>query len=248
MIVSPIKTHKITLKDEDILKVLDQYILNLKENSVVAVTSKIVSITQGQLIKMDLADKDELIKQESEYFLPRSENKYNAAFSIRNNMLVVSAGIDESNGNGYYVLWPKDPQNSANKIRKYLKDKFNVKNLGIIITDSKTAPLKWGVTGAAISYSGFKPLKDYIGFPDLFGRKIEHTKLNIADALATSAAFVMGESDEGMPISVITDIPMVEFVEGDPGKEELESLKIKLEDDLYYSFLKNAPWQKGGKA
>jgi dihydrofolate synthase / folylpolyglutamate synthase len=247
MIVNAIKTHKITSEDSDLFKILDQYIEKIEENSVLAVTSKIVSITEGQLVPMDSSDKDELIKQESEYFLPRSENKYNVSFSIRNNMLVVSAGIDESNGNGFYILWPKNAQDSANKIRKYLRIKFKLKNLGVIITDSRTTPLRWGVTGAAIAYSGFKPLKDYIGSPDLFGRAIEHTKLNIADALATSAALVMGEAEESTPIAVIKEIPMVEFIENDPTKEELKELKIKMEDDLYYLLLKNAPWQKGGR-
>lgn len=247
MIVNVIKTHKITQNDSDLFKILDRYILDLEENSIVAVTSKIVSIAEGQLVKMDLADKDELIKQESEYFLPRSENKYNVAFSIRNNMLIVSAGIDESNGNGYYVLWPKDAQSSANQIRRHLKERFKIKNLGIVITDSKTTPLRWGVTGAAIAYSGFKPLKDYIGSPDLFGRAIEHTKLNIADALASSAALVMGEANESTPISIISEIPMVEFVDYDPKREELEELRIRMEDDLYYLLLKSAPWQKGGR-
>lgn len=247
MKVKAIKTHRITKKDTDVLKILDQYIDKLEENSVVAITSKIVSITEGQIRLIDEADKDELIKQESEYFLPRSGNKYEVALSIKNNMLVAMAGIDESNGNGYYILWPKDAQKSANEIRKFLKKKFNLKNLGVIITDSRTVPLRWGVTGAAIAYSGFKPLKDYIGTPDLFGRKIEHTKLNIADALATSAALVMGESDESTPLSIITDVPMVEFIDSDPTPEELGELKIKMEDDLYYLLLKNTPWQKGGK-
>jgi len=257
MQVKAIKTHKITSEDKDIFKILDQYINSLEENSVVAITSKIISITEGKMVKMGDIDKDKqsltsrdslkdkLIEDESEYFLERSGNKYNVAFSIRNNLLVVSAGIDESNGNGYYILWPKDAQQSANKIREYLRKKFNLKNLGIIITDSRTIPLRWGVTGAAISYSGFKPLKNYIGSPDLFGRAIEHTQLNITDALATSAALVMGEADEGTPISIITDIPMVEFQDNNPSDEELKSLKIEMEDDLYAPLLKNAPWKKG---
>lgn len=245
MIVKAVKTHKITSEDNDILKILDKYIMTLGENSVVAVTSKIVSITEGSLIKMGDVDKDDLVKRESEYFLPGSENKYQVALSVKNNMLVAAAGIDESNGNGYYILWPKEPQDSAVKIRKFLRGKFNIKNLGVIITDSRTTPLRWGVTGAAISYSGFKPLKDYIGSPDLFGRLIEHTKSNIADALAASVALVMGEADEGTPISVITDVPMIEFVDNDPSIEERDSLKIDIEDDLYAPLLTSVDWQKG---
>ena len=35
------------------------------------------------------------------------------------------AGIDESNGDGNYVLWPKDLQNSANTIRDILLKDLN---------------------------------------------------------------------------------------------------------------------------
>ena len=38
----------------------------------------------------------------------------------------------------------------------------------------------------------------------------------------------------------------VEFQNRNPTNEELESLKISLEDDLFALFLRNVPWQKGG--
>jgi len=37
MILTGVKTHKITQKDKDILKILDRYVKKLSENSVVAV-------------------------------------------------------------------------------------------------------------------------------------------------------------------------------------------------------------------
>ena len=47
-----------------------------------------------------------------------------------------------------------------------------LKKVGVIITDSKTTPLRWGTSGVAISYSGFSPLKNYIGSPDIFGKEM----------------------------------------------------------------------------
>lgn len=248
MIVTPIKTHKITSSDTDLFKILDQYVLNLIENSVVAITSKIISICEGSIKKIGSVEKDELIKNESELFLPRSSSKYNLSFAIKNGIMAVSAGIDESNGNGYYILWPKNPQQSANKIREYLSKKFNIKNLGVIITDSKTTPLRWGVTGIALVHSGFKALCDYIGKPDLFGRPFEYEKLNIADSLAVSAVLVMGEGGEQTPIAKIEDLENVEFLNRNPTDEEINELRINLDEDIYGPFLSSANWQKGGKS
>ena len=245
MIINSIKTYKITSEDSDILKILDQYINDLKENSILAVTSKIVSITEGSLLKIEEQDKDELIKENSQFYLPRSSSNYNVSFTITNNILSASAGIDESNGNGFYVLWPKNAQESANKIREYLAEKFGLKNIGVIITDSKTTPLRWGVTGLSLAHSGFNALNDYIGKPDLFGRPFQYEKLNISDSLASTAVVEMGEGSEQTPLAIIEDIKNIEFQNRNPSKEELESLKIKMEDDLFAPFLKNAQWQKG---
>ncbi len=244
MIITPIKTKPITTKDTDLFQILDDYILSLKENSVLVVTSKIVAICEGRVVPKDI-DKDELIAQEADFFLPRSSNKYNVCLTIKNGILAASAGIDESNGDDHYVLLPKDPQTSANSIRDYLKKKFNLKNIGVIITDSITSPLRWGVRGTALAYSGFKPFKSYIDQPDIFGRKMHYSKVFLPDNLATSACLVMGEGDERQPLAIIEDINFVEFVDQNPSQEELDSIKIDPQDDLYASLLKSVQWQKG---
>ena len=245
MNIRPIKTHKITACDRDLIKILDKYLLKLKEGSILAVTSKIVSITEGRLVKMEDADKDELIRREAQLYLPRDTNPYNVSITITRNMLAATAGIDESNGNGYYILWPKDPQKKVNMVRRYLKKRFHLKKVGVIITDSKTSPLRWGVTSIALAYAGFKPLKDYIGKKDIFERKFEFEKLSIIDSLAGAAAVVMGEGAEQTPLAVITDLPFVEFEDRNPTAQELKKLNISIDEDLYGPFLKNVKWKKG---
>lgn len=260
MRVTAVKTHKITAKDRDLLKILDRYLFKLSEKSVVAITSKIVSITEGRIVPIkkvsrvprvprvsrgENTQKDELIKQESQFFLPRSENPYDVALTITGNTLVATAGIDESNGDGYYILWPKNPQKTANKVREYLKKKFNLKNVGVIITDSRTIPLRFGVTAFALSYSGFSPLKNYVGKPDLFGRKFEFEQMSIIDNLACAASLVMGEGAEQTPIAVMSDVSFVVFQDRNPTKKELAELKISMDKDLYGPFLKSIRWKKG---
>ncbi|MGH7246025.1 MAG: coenzyme F420-0:L-glutamate ligase [Candidatus Levyibacteriota bacterium] len=248
MNIVAIKTHTITPKDTDIFAVLDAYIKELPEKSVIAVTSKIVSITEGRVVKIGDKDKDELIAEESQYFLPRNKSKYQVSFTIAHNMLVPTAGIDESNGNGYFVLWPKNPQASVNAIREHLVQRFGVKEVGVIITDSKTTPLRWGVTGMAIAHSGFHPLKNYIGEKDLFGRPFVFEQLNIADSLATSAVFSMGEGAEQTPLALITDVPHIAFQENNPTPEELASMAIDAKEDLYEPLLTSVQWKKGKKS
>jgi len=247
MKISSVKTHKITSKERGIAKILDKYLKDIAEYSVLVVTSKVVAICEGRIAPIEGSDKDQLIEEESQYFLPRSENPYNVSLTITQGILAATAGIDESNADGAYVLWPVDAVKSANEIRAYLKERFRVKNVGVIITDSKTSPLRWGVTSMAIGYSGIEPLRNYIGTPDLFGRDFKFEKLNIADSLATAASVVMGEGSEQTPLAVITEVPFVEFKDQDPTESELESLKISIEEDIFAPLMKSVEWKKGKK-
>lgn len=245
MQVKAYKTHKIQ-PDENLFAILDKFLPKLQEKTVVAIASKIVGLCEGRVVKIDPKiknQKDKLVKQEAEYYLP----KHRMGFlpTIKENMLIVAAGIDESNSNGYFSLWPKNPQENVNKIREYLIKKHKLNNLGVIMTDSKVSPLRWGVTGYAIAHSGFKALNSYIGKSDIFGRKMRVEQISITDSLATAAALDMGEGAEQQPLAVITDLSFVNFQNRNPSQKELNELKIKPEDDIYGSLLTSVNWKKG---
>lgn len=245
MRVTAYKTDKITVGSHQLFAVLDANLPPLAEESVVAVASKIVALCEERAVPITGNDKDELIAQEAQRYLPRSASKYDVSFTITRNTLVPTAGIDESNADGYYVLWPEDLQASANAIREYLMQKHGVHRLGVVITDSATRPLEWGTTGTAIAYSGFVPLKSYIGSDDLFGRKLEYHTASIANGLAASATLLMGEGAEQTPLAVIEDIPFVVFQDHVPTQVELAALVIEPTDDLYWPLLSTAPWLPG---
>lgn len=244
MKTTSIKTDKIIPKQLDIFSVLDKYLPDLEDGSILAITSKIVSICEGNVVKVGEAGKEELIKNEADFYLPPTSSKYKYSLTIKNNILLPASGIDESNSNGYFVLWPKDPQKSANRMRKYLIKRFGLKKVGVIITDSKVSPLRWGTTGVCIAHSGFKALNDYVGKNDIFGHKMQVTRVNVMDALATSSVLVMGEGQEQTPMALISNIPFVKFEKNNPTKKELNKLKIDIEDDLYAPILKSVKWQK----
>ncbi len=56
----------------------------------------------------------------------------------------------------------------------------------------------------------------------------------------------MGEGNEQTPLAVIKNIPFVQFQDRNPTEEELDELKISLDDDLYAPLLKAVKWKKGG--
>lgn len=227
---------------------LDAAIPALQPGSIVAVAAKVVALCEGRAVPMGSIDKDALIQQETDYYLPSSSNPYNVTISIARHHLVASGGIDESNGGDYYVLWPEDLQASANMIREHLSRKHNVEDIGVIITDSTTRPFQWGTTGLGIAYSGFAPLKDYRGTKDLFGRELVFQQSNLMNGLAAAAVTLMGEGDEQTPLAVITDIPFVQFQRRNPSEEELASMQISLEEDLYAPLLRSVPWRKGDRS
>jgi len=245
MIITPIKTHKLTAAGTDIFSVLDKYLPKLSEKTVVAVTSKIVAICEGNVVPVKGTDKDELVAGESDLYLSADENQYGFSITVKNGIFIASAGIDESNGDGNFILWPKDPQASANKIRTHIAKSKGLREIGVIITDSKTTPLRWGVTGVAIAHSGFSALRNYIDEPDVFGRPMHVTKVNVMDGLAGGAVFAMGEGKEQTPIAVMSELENVDFQRRNPTKEELNMLEIGLDEDIYAPILKRVPWKKG---
>lgn len=246
MKVTSVKTHKITIEDKDLLRILDKYVKKLTDRSVVVIVSKIVAITEGRVMKISEEEKDKIIKKEAQYFIPKEEHRFGLYVTINNNRLTYSSGIDESNGDGYHILWPENPQKIANKVREYLKKKFNIKNVGVIITDMTALPLRWGIIAGEIAYSGFNPLKILTGKPDVFGKKFLYTKVGILNGLAAAAGVVMGEGAEQTPLGIIADIPFVEFQNRNPTEQELKDLIIEPANDLYGSMIQKANWQKGG--
>ena len=58
MKIYPVKTEKISVKQISLLKLTDKYIKSLKEGSIVAFTSKVVSLCEGSAVKIGTVDKN----------------------------------------------------------------------------------------------------------------------------------------------------------------------------------------------
>jgi coenzyme F420-0:L-glutamate ligase len=227
MEVKPIKT-RVFKENDELLPFLLDYIKQLPDRSVLVVTSKIVALSEGRTaVFKTQAEKDAIIKKESKLAI-RTKLVW---LTIKDGMVMASAGVDESNANGKLILLPKDSFVTAQKVRTELRKKFKIKNLGVIITDSRVFPLRAGIVGVAIGYAGIKGLRDYRGKKDMFGRVLKYSTTDVADSLATSAVLCMGEGRERQPLAVITDAP-VEFTE----KINKKELVIDPKKDLYLPF------------
>ena len=245
MNITPIHTRAVTANALSLSNLLDESIDSLSEGSIVVVTSKIVSLCENAVVPMDGSNREDLIVAESDLYLPSTLSHYGHHFSIKYNTLIASAGIDESNGDGYFILWPRNPWKTANDVRHYLKQKFGVTNIGVIISDSTCQPLRRGTIGISIAHSGFSALRDYIGKPDIFDRPFSVSVANVANGLAAAAVVVMGEGAEQTPLAVTSDTSLVDFQDNDPTVTEINELNISLEEDLFAPFFQAVEWQKG---
>lgn len=245
MQIVAVKTPRIVTNTESIFEVLANALPIIEEGSIIAVTSKIISICEGSVIATEEISKEDLVVKESNLYLPASLSKYGHHFTITNNTLIPVAGVDQSNGEGYYILWPKNAQKAANDICQYLRDKHGLDKLGIVITDSTCQPLRRGTTGIALAHSGFLALRNYVGTPDIFGRPFGVTQANISGGVAAAAVFAMGEGAEQTPLCVLTDLPAIEFRHNNPGPEELAEIVVGLDEDLFAPFLTAVEWSQG---
>lgn len=249
MRITPIKTAIVHAHD-DLFALLESALpAHLAEKTIVVVTSKIVALCEGAVRPKttdEHAEKWEHVRQQAEWYIDPHSSKYELMLTIKNQILAVNAGIDESNADNHYVLFPQRPFDSAQHIWEFLKKQYGLKQVGVLITDSRTFPLKWGQIGTCLAYCGFSPLNNKIGQSDLFNRELKMTQVNVAEALAVAAVLEMGEAAESQPLALVEDAGMVEFVAAPPSAEAVAALAIAPEDDAYAPILTNARWIKGG--
>lgn len=248
MRIKAIKTELVSPGSKTIFEFLDDSIDHIPEKSVVAITSKVISLAENRVVPAGSVDKKKLVIAEAEWYcdLPLLDDRYKS-HTINHSTYIPSSGIDESNGGDNYILWPQDPQDSAVKIWQHLKKRFGLKDLGIVITDSTIGLSRWGVIGIAIGYCGFVPVKDYVGQPDLFGRPFEVSQSNIAGGLAAAAVLAMGEGTEQTPIALIEQAELVEFTQNSPPAKETANYFISpVIDRPFEPFFGNKKWLPGG--
>ncbi|MEM2110746.1 MAG: coenzyme F420-0:L-glutamate ligase [Candidatus Bathyarchaeia archaeon] len=223
--VIPVKTSLVQVGDDIvhvILEAIEKAGLNIEDGDVLLVADKIVATSEGRIVNYDsvkiskkakkLAEKYSLEPPFVELVLNEADEIYGgvprALLTLKNNILIANAGIDHKNApENSACLWSVNPNETAKRIWKALSEKTS-KKIGFILIDSHVNPMRVGTVGFALGIAGIRPVKDCRGLPDLYGRPLVITRMNLADDLAASAHLVMGETSERTPLVIIRGAPV----------------------------------------
>jgi len=146
----------------------------------------------ARLVDVILSESDEIIRKRRDVLITVH----------RLGLIMANAGVDQSNVAGesseQALLLPRDPDGSAAALKAGLDRHYGV-DLAVIINDSFSRPWRHGVVGVAIGAAGIPVVRNMVGTPDLYGRKMRVTEIALADEIATAASLLMGQADEGQP-------------------------------------------------
>jgi coenzyme F420-0:L-glutamate ligase / coenzyme F420-1:gamma-L-glutamate ligase len=216
--------------------------IRLRNRDIIAVASKVVAVSEGRIRPLSevkpskraiiLGRQYSLSPDFSQVVLDESDQVYGgvkgALLTLKDGQATANAGVDRKNApEGMVVLWPENPKASAVKLRRALKRRTGL-DLGIVIIDSRVTPLRLGTIGLSLASIGFKPVSDFRGEPDLFGRPARITLQAMGDGIAAAAHLLMGEAREAVPFVLVRNAPVV-F--GGQGPDE----KMAVRDCLYMS-------------
>ncbi len=121
----------------------------------------------------------------------------------RHGFICANSGVDVSNvdGGSHAVLLPKNPDQSAARLRRELKKQLGI-DIAVIVSDSFGRPWREGLTEVALGVAGMRPLVDYRGRRDPHGYSLHATIDAVADELACAAGLVCGKL-AGTPACII---------------------------------------------
>jgi coenzyme F420-0:L-glutamate ligase/coenzyme F420-1:gamma-L-glutamate ligase len=230
----------------------DEHQLEIKSGDIVAISSKVISMEQNKIVDLSeivptekakiLAKKSNLTPNFVQLVLNETEEVIGvvngALLTLHNGLVQANGGIDKSNaGINKAILLPENLEAVARHYKELIEEEFFITNIGILIIDSTTRPLRLGTVGLALASEGFPAVVDDRGLEDIFGYKMKITYRNIADNLASGANLIMGESCERIPFVVIRGLDRI--AKHFKWKQNNEiGLKIDKNDCLYFSNLK----------
>ncbi len=234
----------------EITRALEQNAIMLQHGDVVCIAQKIISKAEGCLVALDFVEPGEdalelaaatqkdprivqLILDESSEVMRHKPH----VLVVRHKLGFVGAhaGIDQSNVDHskgeMALLLPKNPDASAAALREGLQNRYDAR-IGVVITDSHNRAWRMGTIGSAIGCAGIQVLDDSRGGEDIYGRTLQATLVNRADALASSATLMMGETTEKMPVVILRGLPPEQTLSDDP-TQTARLINRPLKEDMF---------------
>lgn len=205
-----------------IVAVLANQTLSLRNSDVLVVAQKVVSKVEGRYVTLDtikpssnalaLAASSHKDPRLVELILRESAEVVRVRPSVivvehRNGYVHANAGIDHSNipqpdGRQQVLLLPKDPDRSARQLRARIGQATGTAP-GVIVSDSVGRAWRNGTTGMALGSAGIQALESHNGKVDMYGHSLQATEVAVADQMASAAALVMGEAAERIPVVLL---------------------------------------------
>jgi coenzyme F420-0:L-glutamate ligase/coenzyme F420-1:gamma-L-glutamate ligase len=189
----------------------------VEPGDVFVVAQKIVSKAEGAMVRLDevvpspLAEqwaaahgKDatvvEVIFRESRRIVRMDRGILIA--ETRHGFVCANAGVDASNvAQGFVTVLPRDPDGSAEGLRMSLSKALGC-GVATIVSDTFGRPWREGFVNVALGVAGLRPLIDYRGCVDPYGRRLQATIIALADELAGAAEVVMRKT-AGTPVAIV---------------------------------------------
>ena len=205
---------------EIIAAALKRSAFQLIDDDVVVVTQKVVSKSEGRLVRLDLVKPKKKAKELAaelgrdpkivELALRESIRVVRKGHGVlitetRHGFVCANSGVDLSNvDEGYASLLPLNPDASASRIRKSL-EKATAKRLAVIVTDTFGRPWREGQVDVAIGCSGIAPTQVLAGKKDPYGYLLKVTQPAVVDEIAAAAELVMKKLSL-VPVAVVRGV------------------------------------------
>ena len=189
-----VPAQKIVSKSEGRYVRLDSVVPGSQAREIAEVTGK-----DARLVEIILAESTQVVRMKPGVLIVRHKLGWVCA----------QGGVDQSNiehlGGEQALLLPEDADASARRLRQAIHELRHV-DTGIIICDSMNRPWRLGSVGVAIGAAGIEVLEDHRGGQDLYGRELQVTLISRADAIASAANLVMGETTSKIPLALVRGI------------------------------------------
>jgi coenzyme F420-0:L-glutamate ligase/coenzyme F420-1:gamma-L-glutamate ligase len=213
--------------------------VELEDGDVVALAQKIVSKSEGRVVRLSEIEPSERAREIAEEEDPRRIEVIlrEAARVVRirpplviaetkHGFICASAGVDSSNAPepDMLVLLPDDPDASAQRLRERLSE-LTGREVAVLITDSFGRPWRQGTIDVALGAAGLEVMQDLRGTRDLVGYELHATMIAVADEIASAAELVMGKTN-GIPAAVVRGLEVA-------GDGRARDLVIPEERDLF---------------
>jgi coenzyme F420-0:L-glutamate ligase / coenzyme F420-1:gamma-L-glutamate ligase len=227
------------IREGDDLAALVAGAAELEDGDVVVLAQKIVSKSEGRVVRLDDVEPSETAREIAGDEDPRRiEVILREAARVvrvrpplviaetRHGFICASAGVDSSNAPeaGTLVLLPEDPDASAKRIREELRERTS-RDVAVLITDSFGRPWRQGTTDVALGAAGLQVMLDLRGRRDPAGYELHYTMIAVADEIAGAAELVMGKMDR-IPAAIVRGLEVA-------GDGAARDLVIPEERDLF---------------